>query len=138
MSRTNILCAGRDRPLLFTRARVLEEAGYIVTSTSTSAETIETFFSGDFDIVILCHSIPLEERQRVATLVHMHSPSTPVIALADMASRRYDFGDLTVDSDADTLLRSVPLALNMAAERKPPTHTPVVVPPPVRRHRRSA
>ena len=138
MPRTNILCAGRDRPLLFTRARVLEEAGYIVTATSTSSDTIETFFSGDFDLVILCHSIPLEERERVAKLVHLHSPSTPVIALADMASRRYDFGDLTVDSDADTLLRSVPLALNMAAERKPPMKSPVIIPPPARRRSRSA
>ena len=132
MSRTTILCAGRDRPLLFTRARVLEEAGYIVTATSTSTETIETFFSGDFDIVILCHSIPLQERERVAQLVRMHSPSTPVIALADMASRSYDFGDLTVESDANKLLESVPIALAMAATKRPP------LPSAAARHRRSA
>ena len=132
MSRTTILCAGRDRPLLFTRARVLEEAGYIVTPTSTSTETIETFFSGDFDIVILCHSIPLQERERVANMVRLHSPSTPVIALADMASRHYDFGDLTVDSDANKLLESLPVALSIAAAKRPPLPSAAV------RHRRSA
>ena len=50
MSRNAILSAGRDRPLLFTRNRVLEEAGYIVTATSTASETVERFFGGDFDL----------------------------------------------------------------------------------------
>ncbi len=121
MSRNAILSAGRDRPLLFTRNRVLEEAGYIVTATSTAAETVEKFFDGDFDLVILCHSIPLEERERVATLVHMHSPSTPVIVLADLPTRRFTFGDLTVDSDANSLLQSLPVALAMAAAKRPPS-----------------
>ena len=120
MSRNAILSAGRERPLLFTRNRVLEEAGYLVTATSTAAETVEKFFDGDFDLVILCHSIPLEERERVATLVHMHSPTTPVIALADLPTRRFTFGDLTVDSDANSLLESIPVALAMAAAKRPP------------------
>jgi hypothetical protein len=121
MSRNTILSAGRDRPLLFTRNRVLEEAGYIVTGTSTAADTVEKFFAGDFDLVILCHSIPIEERQRVATLVHMHSPNTPVIVLADLPTRHFDFGDLTVESDATSLLQSVPVALAMAAAKRPPS-----------------
>src|SRR3954465_15443654 len=138
MPRNAILSAGRDRPLLFTRNRVLEEAGYSVTSTFTAADTVENFFAGDFDLVILCHSIPLDERQRIAQLVRMHSPSTPVIVLADLPTRRFDFGDLTVDSDADSLLHSVPLALNMAIERKPVAPPPAIMPPAPRRPRRSA
>ena len=119
MSRNAILSAGRDRPLLFTRNRVLEEAGYNVTGTSTASETVEKFFDGDFDLVILCHSIPIEERERIATLAHMHSPSTPVIVLADLPTRRFTFGDLTVDSDATSLLQSLPVALAMAAAKRP-------------------
>jgi hypothetical protein len=124
MPRNAILSAGRDRPLLYTRNRVLEEAGYSVTPATTSAETVERFFTGDFDLVVLCHSIPIEERERIAMLVHNHSPSTPVIVLADMATRRYNFGDLTVESDAGSLLESLPLALKMADERKPPAPIP--------------
>src|SRR3954470_9594048 len=137
MPRNAILSAGRDRPLLFTRNRVLEEAGYSVTSTFTAADTVENFFAGDFDLVILCHSIPLEERERIAQLVHMHSPSTPVIVLADLPSRRFDFGDLTVDSDAKSLLQAIPQALAIAAQRKPPAPSQLI-PPPSRRPRRSA
>ena len=48
MPRNAILSAGRDRPLLFTRNRVLEEAGYILTATTTAADTVEKFFAGDF------------------------------------------------------------------------------------------
>ena len=99
MPRNAILSAGRDRPLLFTRNRVLEEAGYSVTPATTAAESVERFFAGDFDLVILCHSIPLEERERIATLVSMHSPSTPVIALADpdrrLKSRSSAVGQVT-------------------------------------------
>jgi hypothetical protein len=137
MPRNAILSAGRDRPLLFTRNRVLEEAGYSVTSTFTAADTVENFFAGDFDLVILCHSIPLDERQRIAQLVRMHSPSTPVIVLADLPTRRFDFGDITVDSDANSLLEAVPKALTLAASRKPPLPSSLI-PPPTRRPRRSA
>jgi hypothetical protein len=132
MSRNAILSAGRDRPLLFTRNRVLEEAGYNVIATSTAADTVEKFFDGDFDLIILCHSIPLEERERIATLVHMHSPSTPVIVLADLPTRRYTFGDLTVDSDATSLLQSLPVALAMAAAKRPPAALRVAAPRPRR------
>jgi CheY-like chemotaxis protein len=137
MPRTAILSAGRDRLLLFTRNRVLEEAGYNVTAATTSAETVERFFAGDFDLVILCHSIPIEERERIATLVRMHSPSTPVIVLADLPTRKYEFGDMTIDSDATSLLRSLPEALAIAAARKPisPAH-PLTTQ--ARRPRRSA
>jgi len=132
-----ILSAGRDRPLLFTRNRVLEEAGYIVTPAITPAEITEVFFRGDFDAVILCHSIPQEERERIARIVRMHSPSTPVIVLADLPTRKYEFGDMTIESDAASLLRSVPEALAIAAARKPisPAH-PLTTP--ARRPRRSA
>src|SRR4051812_49841514 len=137
MPRNAILSAGRDRPLLFTRNRVLEEAGYSVTPATTAAETVERFFAGDFDLVILCHSIPLEERERIAKLVRMHSPSTPVIVLADLPTRRFEFGDLTVNSDADSLLEALPKALTLAASRKPPLPSSLI-PPPTRRSRRSA
>jgi len=132
MSRNAILSAGRDRPLLFTRNRVLEEAGYNVTGTSTASETVEKFFDGDFDLVILCHSIPIEERERIATLAHMHSPSTPVIVLADLPTRRFTFGDLTVDSDATSLLQSLPVALAMAAAKRPPAPLRAAAPRPRR------
>jgi hypothetical protein len=36
-----------------------------------------------------------------------------------MATRRYNFGDMTVESDATSLLQSLPIALAMAAARKP-------------------
>ena len=118
MSSITILSAGRDRALLYTRNRVMEEAGYIVTSAITPAEITDFCFRGDFDLVILCHSIPQEERERIARLVRMHTPSTPVIVLADMPTRKYDFGDLTVHSEAANLLSCIPEALKLAAHRK--------------------
>ena len=138
MPRNTILSAGRDRLLLFTRNRVLEEAGYSITPATTATETVERFFAGDFDLIVLCHSIPLEERERIATLVRMHSPSTPVIVLADLPTRKYEFGDMTIDSDATSLLRALPEALAAAVSLKPAAPNAVHARPPVPRPRRSA
>jgi len=60
-----------------------------VTASSTRPETCRKIFQRRFRSCHLCHSIPLEERERIATLVSMHSPSTPVIALADLPTRRF-------------------------------------------------
>ena len=138
MLSTTILSAGRDRALLYTRNRVLEEAGYLVTPAITPAEITECCFKGGFDLVVLCHSIPQQERKRIARLVRMHTPSTPVIVLADMPTRKYEFGDLTVYSEAANLLSCIPEALKSTTERRPsaPAHTPRHVSAP--RPRRSA
>ena len=64
-----ILSAGRDFDLLKKRNDALAEAGYIVVSAGGSYEAIERLLNGNFDLVLLCHSLAPEERRRLAGIV---------------------------------------------------------------------
>jgi DNA-binding response OmpR family regulator len=76
-----ILSAGRDDTLLSTRNAVLRAQGHTVVQAVTFGEIVEQFFAVKFDLIILCHSLPLEERRKVARLVQNHAPSTPVLTI---------------------------------------------------------
>ncbi|PYP84417.1 MAG: hypothetical protein DMG65_22500 [Candidatus Angelobacter sp. Gp1-AA117] len=96
-----ILSAGRDSYLSKKRDQALVTAGYKVVSATNSPEIINKLFNGDFDAVVLCNSIPNDERKRLANIIKSYSPSTPVIVLAEMEGREYDYGTLTASGSPD-------------------------------------
>lgn len=101
---TRVLSVGSDHTLLGMRTLVLASAGYQVASALGPAEFVSKFFDGDFDAVVLCHSLTEDQRQRIAELVRRHSPSTPVVVLGRTMGSHYDYGDFTVSGDARDLL----------------------------------
>jgi len=92
---TVILSAGRDPRILKNRNEALTAAGYSVVTAASSPETINRLFNGDFDVVLLCSSIPDDERKRLTRIVTSYSPSTPVIVISDMDTQTFDFGART-------------------------------------------
>lgn len=58
MPRVVILSVGNDEALLRSRNAVLRTAGYVVIEASSPRHAMAEFIGGDFDLVILCHSIP--------------------------------------------------------------------------------
>jgi DNA-binding response OmpR family regulator len=78
-----ILSAGRDTELLKQRNAALAAEGYHVASASGSYEIVEKMLNGDFDLVLLCHSIPDDDRRRLARIINSYTPSTPVILISD-------------------------------------------------------
>jgi DNA-binding response OmpR family regulator len=44
------------------RTKLLADAGYVVMPSFTSREAFQIFVSRDIDLVILCHTIPPEEK----------------------------------------------------------------------------
>jgi DNA-binding NtrC family response regulator len=86
MVRLALQC-GKDLSLLEIRSEVLHSAGLCVVNTISIAECIRKFLSGRFDLVILCHSLSIEERTCVAHLIHHHSHSTPVILISTFGER---------------------------------------------------
>jgi DNA-binding response OmpR family regulator len=78
-----VLSVGRDATLLAIRNLILSSAGYHVVAAATPEEFVERFYGGDFDAVVLCHSLPDDQRKRITELVHAHSPSTPVVVMAN-------------------------------------------------------
>ena len=111
---TVVLSAGHDHTLLAIRNMVLGQSGYRVVSAATAAEFVERFFGGDFDLVILCHTIPEDERHRMADIVHKQSPSTPVIVLSDGLTDHSPYATATVAADVRDLLQALPAVLATA------------------------
>ena len=60
MSPVFLLAVGQDPIVLSTRCSILRSAGYMVAEASSIAESLELFKDADFDLVLLCHSIPVQ------------------------------------------------------------------------------
>lgn len=59
-----ILSVGQDPMVLSTRCSILRSAGYLVRPSSSIAEAIDLFDDLDVDLVLLCHSISVQDRDR--------------------------------------------------------------------------
>ena len=117
MSPIVALAVGRDPLLLETRNQVLRSAGYTVVPALSVEQALQDFVSGDFDIVILCHSLPVRERERLTYAIRRHSPNTPVVAIASRLSALDSFADAMVENDPDVLLQELPKLLHKAPEK---------------------
>jgi DNA-binding response OmpR family regulator len=94
---------GRDPFLMEARKRALQEAGYTVVSSLPPEQPIEQFLPGNFDLVILCHSIPTEERTRLAGRIREHSRRTPIVCLSAKPDRNVAFIDATSETDTRSI-----------------------------------
>ena len=113
------LTVGRDPLLLETRSQVLRSAGYTVVSELSIEKAFKDFRTGDFDIVILCHSISVRNREALANAIRSHSPNTPVIVVAARLSAIDRFADATIPNDPVILLQEIPKILHKdAVERR--------------------
>jgi CheY-like chemotaxis protein len=91
-----VLCVGQQRQLLEVRKIVLRSEGYEIIEASTPEEALRIFGSTDVDIVVICHSIPVESRRRLVRAMKEARPLTPVVALHEA----YDYvteADRSVD-----------------------------------------
>lgn len=77
-----ILAVGQDPSILSTRASVLRSAGYIVREAWSAVESISLLENSDFDLVLLCHSLPVEERDRITRAIRSTGSQIPVFTVA--------------------------------------------------------
>lgn len=61
-----ILSLATDSSLLTLRAMILQAAGYEVSSASNLLQVIEAYKSGDFDLVLIGHTINGQEKRRIS------------------------------------------------------------------------
>jgi DNA-binding response OmpR family regulator len=120
---TIILSTGRDPEISKHRDRALTGAGFKVVPASTSPEIINRLFNGGFDIVILCNSIPGDERRKLASIIRNYSPSTPVLVIADMQGRVHDYGTRTTAGYPDDVVAAVQELVTISRQPHPMTRT---------------
>jgi len=99
-----VLMVGRDQVLAETRSQVLRTAGYIVVTTFSSRQAIDEFVRGDFDLVVLCHSIPGDARERLVKALREHTSRTPIVSVASFDGHFDGFADATIENDPNLLI----------------------------------
>jgi len=87
MPLTLVLTVGSDSSLLGSLSEVLKSAGYMVVSALSIREAVDRFQDGDFDLIILCHSIPTKDRERLIGLIRASGSLTPIVCIAKTSGR---------------------------------------------------
>ena len=110
MALTLVLSVGLDPKLLNTRNLVLQSAGYSVVRAYSLEAAVGCFQTLDFDLVLLCQSIPAEEKNRLTSWIRASGSRIPVVSVSDRlrqddAATHDDASTgVTVGSDPDALL----------------------------------
>jgi|SRR6185312_9002511 len=110
------LSVGQDPVLLETRRQILRHAGYTVVSALSVEQALQSFVSGDFDIVVLCHSMPVQDRERLTYSIRRHSPNTPVIVVTAKVGAMDSFADATIENEPEILLQEIPRMVHKTPE----------------------
>lgn len=107
MPLTLVLSVGLEPALLGTRNVVLQSAGYIVVSAVSIKEAVNVFQGGDFDLVVLCHSIPTKDRDRLTCLIRASGSRTPVISVSGRTCECDAFADVTLEDGPNKFLAGI-------------------------------
>jgi DNA-binding response OmpR family regulator len=107
MPLTVVLAIGLESSLPPMQNAVWKSAGYIVTSVWSIHEAIDRFKVGDFDLVILGHSLPPESRERLVFLIRATGSQVPVVFTTDSCSNSDSVADATIKSEPDELLAKI-------------------------------
>ena len=86
MALVHIFAVGWDPIVLSSRCSVLRYDGCLVRSASSIDETIEGLSQTDFDLVLLCHSIPVQDRDRLIKIIRSANPQIPVYLVASASN----------------------------------------------------
>src|SRR5437763_6586792 len=100
-----ILSVGDDAFLLRIREQVLIKLGHSVKTIVGVADFPKEFRGGDYDLVLLCHSLATKQVGAITNFVRENRPSARLIGLMPLAEGTFGFFDSTSSTD--------PLLLNI-------------------------
>ena len=106
-----VLAVGFDPSLMTTRILVLRSAGYVVIRASSFEEAVDHFQSGDFDLVLLCHSVPAADRERLTRLIRASGSSTPIVSIAGSPGECDAFANSTLEDGPNKFVAGIRDAL---------------------------
>ncbi|HMG03070.1 MAG TPA: hypothetical protein VK596_08045 [Edaphobacter sp.] len=76
-----ILLYGHEKTLLFTRRAILEKAGFCVFS-ALDLKEVQSFSSAErIKLLVICHSVSLDEQEMAVSLALVFNPRASVLAL---------------------------------------------------------
>jgi len=105
--RARILSVSYDQTLLRMRQMLFENQGYEVVSSDGLTSSLEHSKQGGFDLLVLGHSVPDEEKQTVVQAFRKVC-SAPIISLRRTAGEaKVDGADYHIEPDPEPLLKLV-------------------------------
>jgi CheY-like chemotaxis protein len=93
--------AGEEPLLLDTRRRLLESLGLAVVTATGLREALERIPKFHFDLAILCHSLPIHQRQRIAAALRQVNPTVPVLLVGRGSARLIEAEGTEIDAIVD-------------------------------------
>src|SRR5580693_4664431 len=113
-----VLAVGFDLSLMTTRDLVLQSAGYVVVEASSLEEAVDHFQSGDFDLVLLCHSVPAGDRERLASLIRASGSRIPIVSIATSLGECDAFANSTLEDGPNKFVAGIRDALSNAKKNQ--------------------
>jgi DNA-binding NtrC family response regulator len=95
MSTIVVLAVCLDQFFPGAEASTWKSAGYFFVPAPSIKEAIKHFKAGDFDLVLLGHSIPVESRERLTYLIRATASHVPVVCIAGSLGQQDSFADAT-------------------------------------------
>ena len=103
-----ILSVNLDPELLETQSAILRAAGYVVLPATSIKHAIDYFQTGHFDLVLLDHSIPAQDKDRVIRLLRASGAPVPlVLVVAPPYTIPDSLADATIESKPRKLLSGI-------------------------------
>jgi hypothetical protein len=90
----------------------------MVAPASSVKEAADQFQAGNFDLVIQCNSIPVQDREGLTCLIRASGSLTPVICVAKTSGQQDAFPNATLDeNNPNQFLISIREVLSEAVKR---------------------
>lgn len=104
---SRILSISYDEALLQTRELLLKEEGYYVESAFGLSAAVKACQQGNFDLVVICHSIPVEDKQEIVKQLNAVC-TTAILALQRKSEPALHGARFSIDpGDPVTFLRKI-------------------------------
>jgi CheY-like chemotaxis protein len=107
-----VLAVGFEPSLMTHRMLVLESSGYVVVRGSSLKETVDQLQSGDFDLVLRCHSVPATDRERLTSLIRASGSRIPIVSISGSLGECEAFSNATLEDGPNKFpagIREVPI-----------------------------
>ena len=111
-----VLAVGFESSLMTARMLALQSAGYVVVRGSSLKETVHHLQSGDFDLVLLCHSVPATDRERLTSLIRASGSRIPIVSIAGSLGECDAFANATLEDGPNKFLAGIREVLTKAAK----------------------
>ena len=77
-----VLSLGYDDILMPLRSLLLHQAGYLVIETYSLGEVLKRLKVGGFDLLLICHTVPMDQREAIIDSIRQSQPGLPFLCLA--------------------------------------------------------